>query len=120
MNAVELFAGAGGLGLGLSLTGFKPTAVVEWDRWACDTIRENINRRHPLVKNWPLTEGDVREWIMNFSASPSAEDVDLVAGGPPCQPAQCQPHAKPRQAAERGCVERPSVSGSNLRQSCRQ
>ena len=86
MNAVELFAGAGGLGLGLSLTGFKPTAVVEWDRWACDTIRENINRRHPLVKNWPLTEGDVREWIMNFSASPSAEDVDLVAGGPPCQP----------------------------------
>ena len=86
MKAVELFAGAGGLGLGLSLAGFKPAAVVEWDRWACDTIRENLRREYPLVNGWPLVEGDVREWIMDFSASPHAEGVDLVAGGPPCQP----------------------------------
>lgn len=86
MKSVELFAGAGGLGLGLSLAGFKPAAVVEWDRWACDTVRENLRREYPLVQGWPLVEGDVREWIMDFSGSPQAEDVDLVAGGPPCQP----------------------------------
>ena len=86
MKAVELFAGAGGMGMGLSLAGFKPAAVVEWDKWACDTVRENIRRSFPLVGEWPLVEGDVRDWIMNFSASPQADAVDLVAGGPPCQP----------------------------------
>ena len=86
MKSVELFAGAGGLGLGLSLAGFRPAAVVEWDKWACDTVRENLRREYPLVQGWPLVEGDVREWIMDFSASPEADDVDLVAGGPPCQP----------------------------------
>lgn len=86
MKAVELFAGAGGLGMGLSLAGFKPEAVVEWDKWACDTVRENVARRYPLVADWPVFEGDVREWILDFSALPQAESIDLVAGGPPCQP----------------------------------
>lgn len=86
MNAVELFAGAGGLGMGLSLAGFKPVAVVEWDKWACDTIRQNQERGFPLVQDWPLVEGDVREWIRNFSKSRSLPEFDLVAGGPPCQP----------------------------------
>jgi DNA (cytosine-5)-methyltransferase 1 len=82
MKAVELFSGAGGLGMGVTLAGFKPMAVVEWDRWACDTIRENKARSFPLVRDWPLVEGDVKAWIEGFSAT----DVDLVAGGPPCQP----------------------------------
>lgn len=82
MNAVELYAGAGGLAMGVSLAGFKPLAVVEWDKWACDTIRENQKRGYPLVENWPLHEGDVRE----FDWSGITEEVDLLAGGPPCQP----------------------------------
>lgn len=83
MRAVELFAGAGGLALGASLTGFKPLAVVEWDRWACDTIRENQRRGHPLVADWPEPhEGDVR--AVDWSSIPT--DIELVAGGPPCQP----------------------------------
>lgn len=86
MNAVELFAGAGGLGLGLTLAGFKPKAVVEWDRWACDTIRENASRSYPLVKDWPVYEGDVRDWIMDFAGTPDSEEIEIVAGGPPCQP----------------------------------
>jgi DNA (cytosine-5)-methyltransferase 1 len=44
MNSVELFAGAGGLAMGACLAGFEPKAVIEWDRWACDTIRENQQR----------------------------------------------------------------------------
>lgn len=86
MNAVELFAGAGGLGLGISLAGFKPISVIEWDRWACDTIRQNKDRGFPLVKDWPLVEGDVREWIQQVSLSRVKGEVDLVGGGPPCQP----------------------------------
>lgn len=83
MRAIELFAGAGGLALGASLAGFKPLAVVEWDRWACDTIRENQKRSHPLVGSWPVPhEGDVR----GFDWSNIPTDIELVAGGPPCQP----------------------------------
>lgn len=82
MRAVELFAGAGGLALGGSLAGFKPLAVVEWDKWACDTVRENQSRGYPLVADWPLHEGDVR----NYAWEELPEDIELVAGGPPCQP----------------------------------
>jgi DNA (cytosine-5)-methyltransferase 1 len=82
LTSVELFAGAGGLGLGMSLAGFRHLAVLEWDRWACDTIRENQRRGHPLVSDWPLHEGDVR----TFDYGSIRERVDVVAGGPPCQP----------------------------------
>ena len=82
MNAVELFAGAGGLALGVGLAGFRPLAVVEWDKWACDTVRLNQARGYPLVEDWPLHEGDVRD----FDWSCITEPVDLLAGGPPCQP----------------------------------
>ena len=82
MNSVELFAGAGGLALGASLAGFIPEAVIEWDKWACDTIRENQQRQNPLVTDWPLHEGDVR--LFDFSGI--SGEIDLVAGGPPCQP----------------------------------
>lgn len=86
MNAIELFAGAGGLGMGLALAGFKAKAVVEWDKWACETIRENQRRGFPLVADWNLFEADVREWIHEFHSSSHASTFDLVAGGPPCQP----------------------------------
>ncbi|GHV52870.1 cytosine-specific methyltransferase [Deltaproteobacteria bacterium] len=82
MKSVELFAGAGGLALGASLAGFTPEAVIEWDKWACDTIRENQHRQNPLVTDWPLHEQDVR--LFDFSGI--KDSIDLVAGGPPCQP----------------------------------
>lgn len=82
LQSLELFTGAGGLALGLSMAGFKPVAVVERDRWACDTIRENQARDFPLVRDWPLFECDVRE----FDMSVVPEGIDLIAGGPPCQP----------------------------------
>ena len=82
MRSVELFAGAGGLALGVSLAGFKPLAVIEWDKWACDTIRANQGRDYPLVRDWPLWEGDVRE----FEWSSIPEGIELLTGGPPCQP----------------------------------
>jgi DNA (cytosine-5)-methyltransferase 1 len=83
MNAVELFAGAGGLAMGVRLAGFSSTAMVEWSKPACDTLRLNQGRGYPLMVDWPAPfEGDVRkfDWAM------VEQDIDLVAGGPPCQP----------------------------------
>ncbi len=82
MNSVELFTGAGGLAMGAAKAGFHHLAVVERDKYACDTIRENQRRDHALVADWPLYEGDVR----NCDYRAITESVDLVAGGPPCQP----------------------------------
>ncbi|MCA1778037.1 MAG: DNA cytosine methyltransferase [Xanthomonadaceae bacterium] len=82
LKSVELFAGAGGLAMGVSLAGFQSQAVVEWDRWACQTMRHNRARGFPLVGDWPIHEGDVREFDWNKIGTP----IDLIAGGPPCQP----------------------------------
>ena len=82
MKCVELYAGAGGLAMGVHLAGFEPKAVVEWDKWACDTIRENRANGYPLVSGWDVHEGDVR----HFDWESFGEEIDLVAGGPPCQP----------------------------------
>ena len=82
MRAVELFAGAGGLGLGVSRAGFQPEIVAEWNQGCCGTIRENRAYRRPLAK-WPEPyEGDVR----NLDFAGMENKVDLVSGGPPCQP----------------------------------
>lgn len=82
MKSVELFAGAGGLGMGLYRAGFHPLKVVEWDDDCCNTIYENQKRRVSAVNGWPLINGDVR--AIDFGAFEGK--VTLVSGGPPCQP----------------------------------
>ena len=74
MKSVELFAGAGGLGLGVGRAGFAHQQVVEIDKWACDTLKQNTS--------WPLFSGDVRR----FDYATIKSKIDLVTGGPPCQP----------------------------------
>ena len=86
LSSIELFAGAGGLAMGVSLAGFRSHSVVEWDKWACDTVRENQRLENPLVRDWPLVEGDVRNWIEDFDVGALEGRLDLVTGGPPCQP----------------------------------
>lgn len=82
MKSVELFAGAGGLGMGLHEAGFHPLRVIEWDHDSCDTLRDNQARGQSLVRDWPLIEGDVRSVrFKDFEGK-----LDLVSGGPPCQP----------------------------------
>ncbi len=82
MNAVELFVGAGGLGMAVSQAGFTPRLVVDWDPWACDTIRENQRSGLQPFASWPLIQGDVR----HLGFSEMKESIDIVTGGPPCQP----------------------------------
>jgi DNA (cytosine-5)-methyltransferase 1 len=83
MQSIELFAGAGGLGIGMCQSGFQPVKIVEWDRWCCDTIRENTRAKVNPVSQWPdPVEGDIRH--VDFRQFEGK--VELVSGGPPCQP----------------------------------
>lgn len=82
MRSVELFAGAGGLALGVSAAGFNHDAVVEWDHDACETVRENQSLGSKFIRGWPVHEADVSK----FDYRDIAPGLDLLAGGPPCQP----------------------------------
>lgn len=83
MKGIELFAGAGGLGMGVTQAGFTPIRVVERDRWCCDTIRENHLVPDGVVSEWPTPlETDIRS--VDFRDLEGK--IDLVSGGPPCQP----------------------------------
>lgn len=73
-TVLELFAGAGGLAVGLEMAGLKCVALNEIDKWACQTLR--INR-----PNWKIFEGDVKE----FNFLEYKNKVDVVTGGFPCQ-----------------------------------
>ena len=81
MRSVELFAGAGGLAMGMSNAGFHHAAVIEWDHDACETFRENQRHHLRSIEEWPLYEGNVK----NFNYG-NLSDVMVVSGGPPCQP----------------------------------
>jgi DNA (cytosine-5)-methyltransferase 1 len=80
--SVELFAGAGGLAMGMSRAGFSHAAVVEWDHESCETFRHNQNSHSKSVSAWPLFEGDARA----FDYATVQQEVMVVSGGPPCQP----------------------------------
>lgn len=77
MKSLELFVGAGGMALGISEAGFEHKAVIEWDADACATIRNNAT-----LTDWSLFQQDAR----TFDYSHYSDGIDLVAGGPPCQP----------------------------------
>ena len=82
MSSIELFSGAGGLALGLEKTGWHHKALIERNEHACSTIHLNESQRHPLAKDWRLFAKDVR----GIKYDEIAKNVDMVAGGPPCQP----------------------------------
>lgn len=73
-SVIELFAGAGGLAVGLEKAGLKCVALNEIDKYACATLRKNR-------PNWNVLEGDVR----GLDFSHYHNQVDVVTGGFPCQ-----------------------------------
>ena len=72
---IELFAGAGGLAIGLEKAGFKSIIHHEIDKHACNTLRKNR-------PEWSVAEGDISE--INFK--PYNCEVDIVSGGFPFRP----------------------------------
>ena len=61
MKSIELFAGAGGLGMGTHRAGFEPLMLLEWDRWCCAILRENLaTAERSQSPSWRSIEGDAR------------------------------------------------------------
>lgn len=74
MKSLEIFSGAGGLAEGLKLSGFEHAGLLEYNKDACNTLRANF----PTCS---VFEQDIRDF--NYS---QFRDIDLLGGGPPCQP----------------------------------
>jgi DNA (cytosine-5)-methyltransferase 1 len=77
-NTLELFAGAGGLSLGLENAGLKVKYLVEIDKHASSTLKRNR-------KNWNVINQDIKHFIHNIHQY-ILDDIDIVSGGFPCQP----------------------------------
>ncbi|WP_437011291.1 DNA cytosine methyltransferase [Streptomyces sp. enrichment culture] len=107
-TSVELFAGGGGLAMAVHNAGFSPLLVNEFAPRALETLRENgaklrepedtsmpapgTGRAGRRADGWPLVPGDVR-LIPSFKFLREAQ-VDVLAGGPPCQPFSLGGHHK--------------------------
>lgn len=101
-TSVELFTGGGGLAQALHNAGFRHLLCNEWAPRACETLRDNravdwssdADLPSSLDSKWPLIEGSVLDLFGGndrfeksvFAELASKTDVDVVAGGPPCQP----------------------------------
>jgi DNA (cytosine-5)-methyltransferase 1 len=74
MKSLELFSGAGGLAKGLELAGLKHSALIEFNKHAYASLCENFDAEKVFL-------GDVRDFNLEM-----LDNIDVVAGGPPCQP----------------------------------
>jgi DNA (cytosine-5)-methyltransferase 1 len=81
MKVLSFFSGAMGLDLGLELAGLKTILACEFDKWSRATISANRPDLPLLGDIWNCTAESVRE----AAGLDPDEDVDVIAGGPPCQ-----------------------------------
>lgn len=89
-NYIDLFAGCGGLSLGLHHAGWRGLFAIEKSPFAFETLQHNliVKKKHFEWPNWlPQTPHNINDILKNYS-----EDlvnlrgkVDMVTGGPPCQ-----------------------------------
>lgn len=82
MKSIELFVGAGGLGMGIAKAGFSQLLGVERDNGCIETIKHNQNGGVKLLSGWNVEQGEVGQ--KDFTRYEGK--IDLVSGGPPCQP----------------------------------
>lgn len=81
MKAIELFAGAGGLALGIEKAGFETVGLIEFDKAAADTLkfnRPNWNVIHNDIANVSPLDLEALFGIKKY-------ELDLLSGGAPCQ-----------------------------------
>lgn len=74
MKSLEIFSGAGGLAEGLKLSGFEHIGLLEYNKDACNTLRVNFPKQK-------IFEQDIRGFDFQ-----QLNGIDLLGGGPPCQP----------------------------------
>ncbi|AFY71954.1 DNA-cytosine methyltransferase (plasmid) [Thalassoporum mexicanum PCC 7367] len=77
-NCIDLFAGCGGMALGLKRSGFNHACLVELDRQAAQTLRANFD---PAT----IVEADIIKLNREGYFAQFREQIDLLSAGPPCQ-----------------------------------
>ena len=90
MRYIDIFAGCGGLSVGLQNAGWQGLFAIEKNAFAFETLKCNLidDKRHFDWPAWlPKTNHDINEVLKKYSEQLEALQgkVDLVAGGPPCQ-----------------------------------
>jgi DNA (cytosine-5)-methyltransferase 1 len=80
-KVMSLFSGAGGLDYGLEAAGFETAVATDFDKDSCATIQQS--------RRWPVIHRDIFELptaeLLEVAGVKKGE-IDLLAGGPPCQP----------------------------------
>ncbi|EFC84955.1 DNA cytosine methyltransferase [Parafrankia sp. EUN1f] len=84
-RSVELFAGGGGMALGMRDAGFEHEQLIEREPRPVHVLLANAARNPWLWKAESVVEADVLDWLEDVE-NLELDDIDLVAGGPPCQP----------------------------------
>ncbi len=79
LKALEICSGIGGIGIGLISAGFKPVAMVEVDPVAVRTLQTNW-------PDWNVLEADLKSSETKAALASYKGEIDLIAGGLPCQP----------------------------------
>jgi DNA (cytosine-5)-methyltransferase 1 len=74
LRAMDLFAGAGGLSLGLHKAGWNVITAIEYDKQATITYKQNFPQTTVICSD--ICVVDLKQF----------QGIDLLAGGPPCQP----------------------------------
>ncbi len=82
MKTISIFSGIIGLDLGLNASGFVPTILVDKDKYAVETVKNNFPDLNYCCKD--ITEISTKQLL--FASGLKKGEADLLVGGPPCQP----------------------------------
>ncbi len=85
LKAIDLFAGAGGMALGLQQAGIDVVGAVEIDKWCVDTLEANKAKAFPKMK---IIQTDITELsgeCLLKKVGLVKGQLDVLTGGPPCQ-----------------------------------
>lgn len=92
LKVVSLFTGGGGLDLGLEASGFSTIFATDIDEHSCITLNSNKTRcaslKKPILQEALVLQKDIKELSSEFILDITklkAGELDLLAGGPPCQ-----------------------------------
>lgn len=92
LSAISLFSGGGGLDLGAARAGFRTRVAVEWERYACETLRRNQDLRHKAgghryLDGCAILNDDIRALAADeilAAAGLAKGEAAVLLGGPPC------------------------------------